>query len=73
MTPEQDPVDVVIYEKSTRIVCQIIGRDMRPHDKTGAGRGTGELRVQTGLSAINASYDCKMVEAGKYKEGDVLP
>lgn len=65
--------DVVIYEKSTRKIDAIIGRDMRSFDGTGSGRNTAELRMQTGQERINEHYDVAMVPVGKYKKGDVLP
>jgi hypothetical protein len=51
----------------------VIGKDMQSWSGTGPGRNTAELRVQTGQERINEHYECEMVEAGKYNEGDVLP
>lgn len=65
--------DVVIYEKATRKIDAIIGTNMRCWDGIGHGRNTAELRVQTGQERINEHFECEMVEAGKYQEGDVLP
>jgi len=65
--------DVVIYEKATRKIDAIIGKNMKSWDGTGNGRNTAELRIQTGLERINDRYECVMVEAGKYQKGDVLP
>lgn len=73
MTQTEKLYDVVIYEKDTRKIDAIIGRDMKSWDGTGSGRNTAELRVQTGQERINEYYDCEMVEAGKYEKGDVLP
>ena len=64
--------DVVIYEKSTHRIDAVIGRNMRSFDGEGSGRGTAELRVQTGKERINEHYDCVMVVAGKYERGDAL-
>ncbi len=65
--------DVVIYEKATRNVDAIIGTGMKSWDGRGSGRGSAELRVQTGQERINDRYECEMVTAGKYKKGDTLP
>lgn len=66
--------DVVIYEKATRKIDAIIGRDMRSWDgETGTGRNTAETRMQTGQERINELYDVAMVPAGKYQKGDALP
>lgn len=73
MTTPDPLYDVVIYEKSTRLIDAIIGREMKSWDGTGSGRNTAEMRVQTGQERINDRYDCVMVEAGKYQKGDVLP
>lgn len=68
-----DLYDVVIYEKASRVIDAVIGKDLRSYDGKGSGRNTAELRVQTGLERINDRYDCVMVEAGKYEKGDKLP
>lgn len=74
MSTQTEPLfDVVIYERATREIESIIGRDMKQWDGCGSGRNTVELRVQTGLERINDKYDCIAVEAGKYNEGDILP
>ena len=72
-TETEQLYDVVIYEKATRKIDTIIGTNMRSWDGTGSGRNTAELRVQTGEERINDRYECEMVEAGKFKKGDVLP
>ena len=64
--------DVVIYEKFTRKIALIIGKNMPGWDGTGIGRNTAELRVHTGQESINDRYECQMVEAGKYQKGDTL-
>lgn len=64
--------DVVIYEKTTRKINAIIGKDMKSWDGNGSGRNTAELRVQTGQERINDHYECEMVAAGKYQKGDTL-
>lgn len=71
-TETEELYDVVIYDKATRNIDAIIGSSMRSWDGRGTGRNTAELRVQTGQERINEHYDCVMVEAGKYKKGDVL-
>jgi hypothetical protein len=65
--------DVVIYEKATRKIDAIIGKDLKCWDGQGSGRNTAELRVQTGQERINERYGCRMVAAGQYQNGDVLP
>lgn len=65
--------DVVIYEKSTRCIACVIGQSMRSWDGSGSDRNTAELRVQSGRERINYRYECEMVPAGKFKEGDKLP
>ena len=65
--------DVVIYEKATRRIDSIIGTNMRRYDGKGKGRNTAELRQQTGRERVNDNYDVKIVPAGKYQKGDVLP
>lgn len=72
MTETAERYDVVIYEKATRKIDAIIGRDMRSWDGTGTGRNTAEMRVQTGQERINEHYAVSMVPAGKYQKGDVL-
>lgn len=64
--------DVVIYEIATGKIDSIIGRQMRQWDGNGSGRNSADLRVQTGKSRVNDKYSCKMVEAGRYGEGDTL-
>lgn len=64
--------DVVIYEKATRKIEAIIGRDLRSWDGTGTGRNTAEMRMQTGQERINELYGVAMVPAGKHQKGDVL-
>ena len=65
--------DVVIYEKATRRIDSVIGKNMRRWGANGSGRNTADLRQQTGREKINDRYECEIVEAGKYREGDVLP
>lgn len=65
--------DVVIIDKETRAVSAVIGTNMKEWDGEGSPRHTVEQRVETGLSRINEHYDCIKVEAGKFKEGDVVP
>ena len=65
--------DVVIFEKSTRKIESIIGKDMESWDGTGTGRNTAELREKTGNDRINDRYGCVIVPASKYQKGDVLP
>lgn len=65
--------DVVIYEKATRKIDAIIGTNMKSYNGEGSSRNTAELRVQTGMGRINEYFNCAMVEAGKFKKGDVLP
>jgi hypothetical protein len=72
-TQTEQLYDVVIYEKATRKIDTIIGKNMKRWDGTGSGRNTAELRVQTGQERINERYECEIVEAGKYRKGDVLP
>lgn len=72
-TETEELHDVVIYEKTTRKIDTIIGTKMKSWDGRGSGRNTAELRMQTGQERINDRYECTMVEAGKYKKGDVLP
>lgn len=72
-TKTEQLYDVVIFEKATRKIGAVIGTNMRSWDGTGSGRNTAELRMQTGQERINDRYECEMVEAGKYKKGDVLP
>jgi len=70
---ETERYDVVIYEKVTRKIDAIIGRDMRSWDgETGTGRNTAEMRMQTGLERVNELFGVSMVPAGKYQKGDVL-
>lgn len=73
MTQTEELYDVVIYEKATRKIDAIIGKNMKSWDGNGSGRNTAELRVQTGDERINERYKCVMVTAGKYQNGDVLP
>ena len=65
--------DVVIFHKDTREIDSIIGKSMRRHDGVGSGRNTAELRKQTGLERINDRYDCEIVNADQFKEGDKIP
>lgn len=65
--------DVVIFHKKTREIDSIIGKSMRRHDGTGSGRNTAELRKQTGQERCNDRYDCEIVNADEFKEGDTLP
>jgi hypothetical protein len=60
--------DVVIYEKATRKVASVIGRDMRLCE----GFYNATKRRETALGRINDNYGAAIVEAGKYDEGDVL-
>ena len=71
-TQTEELYDVVIYEKATRKVASVIGKNLKRFDGTGSGRNTAELRAQTGRERINEHYECEIVEAGKYKNGDVL-
>lgn len=64
--------DVVIFEKTSRKIESVIGKEMRSWYGTGSGRNTAELRVQTGFERINGYYSCQMVPSGKYKIGEVL-
>lgn len=74
MKTQPEPLyDVVIYEKSTRKIVSMIGTNMKRFGGAGTGRHTAELRVQSGQGRINENYECEMVEAGKFKKGDVLP
>lgn len=73
MTAPEQLYDVVIYEKATRKIDAIIGKDMKNWDGTGSGRNTAELRVQTGQERINEHFGCEMFPAGKYQKGDILP
>lgn len=72
-TQTEELYDVVIFDKATRKIDAIIGKNMKSWDGNGSGRNTAELRVQTGQDRINEHYDCQMIPAGKYKKGDVLP
>ena len=72
-TQTEELYDVVIYEKATRKINAIIGTNMKSWDGNGSGRNTAELRAQTGQERISERYDCEMVAAGKYQNGDVLP
>lgn len=65
--------DVVIYEIATRTIDAVIGRNMKSWDGNGSGRGTAEMRVQTGQERINDRFDCVMVAAGTLQRGDTLP
>lgn len=73
MNQTEELYDVVIYEKATRKIDAVIGTNMRSWDGRGTGRSSAELRVQTGQERINDAYECEMVAAGKYKDGDVVP
>ncbi len=64
--------DVIIYKISTNEIDSIISTNMKSFDGTGTGRNTAELRVQTGQERINEHYECVMVEAEKYKKGDLF-
>jgi hypothetical protein len=64
--------DVLIYEIKTRKVAAIIGKNLPRWSGEGAGRNTAELRLQTGKQRINDNYDCMIVKAGTFQEGDVL-
>lgn len=70
--PPPELRDVVIYDKETRKVDELIGENLRYWNGRGSGRNSAELRLQIGLELINDHYGCKIVEAGKYKPGDVL-
>ena len=65
--------DVVIIDRVTRTIDAVIGTNMRGYDGTGSGRNTAEMRRETGLSRVNDAYTVKIVAAGKYKKGDVIP
>ena len=66
--------DVVIYELESGKVEAVIGSGMPSIvDGECSERRSAEMRVQTGQSRINEHYGCKMVEAGKFTEGSVLP
>ena len=69
----QQLFDVVIYEKATRRIDSVIGKNMRRWGATGSGRNTAQLRQQTGREKINDRYECEIVAAGKYQKGDLLP
>lgn len=73
MKQTQKLYDVVIYDKATRRIDTIIGKNMPSWDGEGSDRNTAELRVQTGQERINEHFECEMVEAGKYKKYDALP
>ena len=65
--------DVVVFEKATRKIDSVIGKNMRRWCANGSGRNTADLRQQTGREQINDRYECEIVEAGKYQKGDLLP
>ena len=61
--------DVVIAECETRKVVSIIGKAMR---REGA-HNSAERRLETAYERINDRHFAEIVEAGRFKEGDVLP
>lgn len=70
--------DVVIYEIATRRIDAVIGVDMRGWDGNGSGRGTAELRQQTGRERVNDRYEVAIVPAKDFRTaylrvGEVLP
>jgi hypothetical protein len=73
MKKSEERADVVIFEKATRKVDAVIGKDMKRWPGYGSGRNTAELRLQTGQEKVNDRYDVMIVPAGKYNKGDVLP
>lgn len=74
MTTEIEPLfDVVIYNKDTCEIESIIGKNMRRWNGNGTGRNTAELRKQTGEERVNEHYGVEIVDAGKFKKGDILP
>ena len=60
--------DVVIYEIETSRIDTIVGKEM----KKNTGFYNAEKRVATTLERINNNYSIEIVEAGKYKKGDIL-
>ena len=60
--------DVVIYEIETGRIDTIVGKEM----KKNTGFYNAEKRVATTLERINNNYSIEIVEAGKYKKGDIL-
>jgi hypothetical protein len=73
MSTTEELFDVVIYEIATRRIDAVIGENMRRWDGSGSGRNTAELRQHTGMERINDRYDVKIVEAGKFQKGAILP
>lgn len=61
--------DVVIYERATRTVDAIIGKDMLLN----TGFYNARKRRETAVDRINEHYDVAIVEAGRYVKGNVLP
>lgn len=61
--------DVVIYERATKKIDTIAGKDL---PEEGSFHTVGK-RMETVLERINEAYGVRAVEAGKYAKGDVLP
>lgn len=59
-----DLSDVVIYHRKTKKIEAVIGKDLTDR--------RAEKIWFIGLSRINGDYNCDMVDANKYKEGDIL-
>lgn len=60
--------DVVIYEIATRKIDTIAGKDLR----LASGHYNAERRLDTVLPRLNDRYNAEIVEAGKYRKGDVF-
>lgn len=62
--------DVVIANCESRKIVAVVGKNLR---RGGPGLNTAERRVDTAESRINDEHFAEIVQAGKFKEGDVLP
>lgn len=61
--------DVVIYEIASSKVYSVIGTNMSRN----AGFHNAERRRETVISSIDDGYGVRIVPAGRFAKGDVLP
>jgi len=61
--------DVVIFERESKVIDTIAGRNMRFDE----GHYNAQRRLGTVLDRLNDRYDADIVPAGKFNKGDKLP
>ena len=70
MNEDEKRYDVLIYQLDTRAVDSVAGSNMKLNS---GSFYTAEKRAATVSPRLNDHYNVIIVEAGKFRAGDVLP